>query len=207
MVGQHLGQGRQHAGPIGQAVMRIAWRHGVGELACQAAYNAAYDATMNRTPSRSSCVLAGRRCARARAAAAQGQPTCTDLRSRPRQAKNIAAAAIAEAKKNHWTMAIAIVDTPAISCTSSGWTTRRWAASTSRIAKARSAARFKRPTKVFQDALAAGGEGWRILSLEGAVPIEGGVPLVSAARSSAPSARPAAPASRTASPPPQVPQH
>jgi uncharacterized protein GlcG (DUF336 family) len=46
------------------------------------------------------------------------------------------------------------------------------------IAKARSAARFKRPTKVFQDALAAGGEGLRILALQGATPIEGGIPLV-----------------------------
>ena len=46
------------------------------------------------------------------------------------------------------------------------------------IAKARSAARFKRPTKAFQDALAAGGEGLRILALNGAIPVDGGVPLV-----------------------------
>jgi uncharacterized protein GlcG (DUF336 family) len=45
-------------------------------------------------------------------------------------------------------------------------------------AKARAAARFKRPTKAFQDALTAGGEGWRILSLEGAVAVEGGLPLI-----------------------------
>jgi uncharacterized protein GlcG (DUF336 family) len=46
------------------------------------------------------------------------------------------------------------------------------------IDKARSAALFKRPTKAFQDALAAGGDGLRILGLKGAVPIEGGIPLV-----------------------------
>ena len=46
------------------------------------------------------------------------------------------------------------------------------------IAKARSAARFKRPTKAFQDALAAGGEGLRILALNGAIPVDGGLPLV-----------------------------
>ena len=46
------------------------------------------------------------------------------------------------------------------------------------VSKARSAARFKRPTKAFQDALAAGGEGLRILALEGAVPVDGGVPIV-----------------------------
>src|SRR5438132_1017148 len=46
------------------------------------------------------------------------------------------------------------------------------------IAKARSAARFKRPTKAFQDALAAGGEGLRVLALKGAVPVDGGVPVI-----------------------------
>jgi uncharacterized protein GlcG (DUF336 family) len=43
--------------------------------------------------------------------------------------------------------------------------------------KARSAAMFKRPTKAFQEVLAAGGEGLRMLGLEGAVPVEGGLPL------------------------------
>ena len=38
------------------------------------------------------------------------------------------------------------------------------------IGKARSAARFKRPTKVFQDALVASPEGIRLLGIEGAVP-------------------------------------
>ena len=49
-------------------------------------------------------------------------------------------------------------------------------------AKARSAALFKRPTKAFQDTLAAGGDGLRVLGLEGAVPVEGGVPLLVAGR-------------------------
>jgi uncharacterized protein GlcG (DUF336 family) len=50
------------------------------------------------------------------------------------------------------------------------------------IAKARTAARFKRATKVFQDAVAAGGEGLRMLGLPGAVPVEGGVPIVVAGK-------------------------
>ena len=37
---------------------------------------------------------------------------------------------------------------------------------------------YGRPTKVFQEALAAGGDGLRYLRLEGAGPIEGGIPLV-----------------------------
>jgi uncharacterized protein GlcG (DUF336 family) len=46
------------------------------------------------------------------------------------------------------------------------------------IDKARSAALFKRPTKAFQDAVAAGGEGLRLLALQGAVPIDGGLPII-----------------------------
>ncbi len=41
--------------------------------------------------------------------------------------------------------------------------------------KAVSAAQFRRPTKVFQDIVAAGGAGVRILGLRGASPIEGGI--------------------------------
>jgi glc operon protein GlcG len=44
------------------------------------------------------------------------------------------------------------------------------------IEKARSAALFRRPTKAFEDALAGGR--MAILALHGAVPLEGGVPLV-----------------------------
>jgi uncharacterized protein GlcG (DUF336 family) len=46
------------------------------------------------------------------------------------------------------------------------------------IAKARSAALFKRPTKVFEDGLAAGGVGLRALKVPGAMPVEGGIPLI-----------------------------
>jgi glc operon protein GlcG len=44
--------------------------------------------------------------------------------------------------------------------------------------KARTAAAFRRPSKAFQDNVAAGGEGLRVLRLSGATPIEGGLPLV-----------------------------
>ena len=44
--------------------------------------------------------------------------------------------------------------------------------------KAMSAAMFRRPTKAFQDALAGGGAGLRILTLRGANAVEGGVPIV-----------------------------
>ena len=114
-----------------------------------------------------------------RAAAAQGQPTMYGLSIMADQAKTIAAAAIAEAKKNQWTMAIAIVDTAGDLVYFERMDHTQVGSVDIAQAKARSAARFKRPTKAFQDALAAGGEGWRILSLEGAVAVEGGIPLMS----------------------------
>ena len=46
------------------------------------------------------------------------------------------------------------------------------------IDKARSAALFNRPTKALQDALAAGGDGLRLLRVQGAVPVEGSIPLI-----------------------------
>ena len=93
-------------------------------------------------------------------------------------AKKIAAPAIAEAKKNQWNMAVAIVDIAGDLVYFERMDDTQVGSVGVAQAKARSAARFKRPTKAFQDALAAGGEGLRILALEGAVPVEGGVPLV-----------------------------
>jgi glc operon protein GlcG len=43
--------------------------------------------------------------------------------------------------------------------------------------KAVSAAIFRRSTKVFQDAVAGGGAGLRVLTLRGANAVEGGIPL------------------------------
>jgi uncharacterized protein GlcG (DUF336 family) len=117
-----------------------------------------------------------------RAAAAQGQPTMYGPSIVADQAKSIAAAAIAEARKNQWTMAIAIVDTAGDLVYFERMDHTQVGSVDVAIAKARAAARFKRPTKAFQDALAAGGEGWRILSLDGAVAVEGGLPLMSAGR-------------------------
>jgi uncharacterized protein GlcG (DUF336 family) len=94
-------------------------------------------------------------------------------------AKKAAAAALAEATKNHWTMAVAVVDpTGTLVYYEKTDNTQIGSANVS-INKARSAALYKRPTKAFQDALASGGAGLRVLGLEGAVPVEGGVPIIS----------------------------
>ena len=94
------------------------------------------------------------------------------------QAKSVAAAAVAEARKNQWTMAVAVVDPAGDLVYFEKMDNTQVGSIDVAIAKARSSARFKRPTKAFQDALAAGGEGWRLLSLEGAVAVEGGLPLI-----------------------------
>ena len=52
------------------------------------------------------------------------------------------------------------------------------AASPPAESKARSAAIFKRPTKVFQERLARGGEGLLVLRLKDAIPVEGGLPIL-----------------------------
>jgi glc operon protein GlcG len=93
-------------------------------------------------------------------------------------AKKAAAAALAEARANKWSMAVAIVDPAGLLVYFEKMDDAQNGSVTVAQAKARSAALFKRPTKAFQDMLAAGGEGMRVLALEGAVPIEGGLPIV-----------------------------
>jgi uncharacterized protein GlcG (DUF336 family) len=97
-------------------------------------------------------------------------------------AKTVAAPALAEARRNQWSMAIAIVDIAGDLVYFERMDDTQVGSVNVAIDKARSAARFKRPTKAFQDALAAGGEGLRILALQGAIPVDGGVPLTMGGR-------------------------
>jgi uncharacterized protein GlcG (DUF336 family) len=94
------------------------------------------------------------------------------------KAKQAAAPALAEARKNSWAMAVAIVDTAGNLVYFEKMDATQTGSVPIAMDKARSAALFKRPTKAFQDTLAAGGEGLRILRLQNAVPVEGGIPLV-----------------------------
>ncbi len=93
-------------------------------------------------------------------------------------AKKAAAPALAEAEKNHWNMAVAIVDPSGNLVYYEKMDNTQLGSANVAIDKARSAALFKRPTKALQDALAAGGEGLRVLRIQGAVPVEGGIPLM-----------------------------
>jgi uncharacterized protein GlcG (DUF336 family) len=94
------------------------------------------------------------------------------------RAKKVAAAAMAEVVRNHWTMAVAIVDTAGDLVYFEKMDDTQVGSTIVCQEKARSAARFKRSTKAFQDMLAAGGEGVRVLRIQGAVPVEGGLPLL-----------------------------
>jgi len=96
-------------------------------------------------------------------------------------AKRAAAAAIAEARLNGWAMAIAIVDPAGFLVYFEKMDDTQVGSVRVSIDKARSAALFKRPTKAFQDALAAPG-GVRVLGLRHAIASEGGLPLVSDGR-------------------------
>src|SRR4051812_6380615 len=93
-------------------------------------------------------------------------------------AKRILVAAQAEAVKNKWAMAIAIVDTGGHLVAFERMDTTQYASIEVALAKARTSAGFRRPSKAFQDTVTQGGEGLRILALPGATPIEGGLPLV-----------------------------
>ncbi len=94
-------------------------------------------------------------------------------------ARKVAAPALAEAAKNNWTIAVAIVDPSGNLVYYEKMDNTQLGSANVSIDKARSAAQFKRPTKAFQDAVAKGGEGLRVLALPGAIPLEGGIPLVS----------------------------
>jgi uncharacterized protein GlcG (DUF336 family) len=93
-------------------------------------------------------------------------------------AKKAAAPALAEAKKNNWTVAVAIVDPSGNLVYYEKMDNTQLGSANVSVDKARSAALFKRPTKAFQDALATGGENLRVLRLQGTIPVEGGFPLL-----------------------------
>jgi uncharacterized protein GlcG (DUF336 family) len=93
-------------------------------------------------------------------------------------AKKVAAPAIAEAAKNNWTVAVAIVDPSGNLVYYEKMDNTQLGSARISVEKAATAAKFKRPTQAFQDALAKGAENLRILTLSGVVAAEGGIPLL-----------------------------
>src|SRR3954454_16863481 len=87
-------------------------------------------------------------------------------------AKQMAAAGEAEARKNGWNVAIAIVDAGGGLILFHKLDDTQPGSIAVAQGKARAAALFKRPSKLLEEAVAAGKQGF--LSVEGIVPIQGG---------------------------------
>jgi uncharacterized protein GlcG (DUF336 family) len=91
-------------------------------------------------------------------------------------AKRVAAAARAEAEKNGWAIVIAVVDDGGHLMYLERMDGAQKASSRIAEAKGRTAILFKRPTKAIEDTVLEGRT--VMMGLPGAVPLEGGVPLV-----------------------------
>lgn len=91
-------------------------------------------------------------------------------------AKQIAASAHAEAARNKWTMVICVVDDGGHLIYLERMDGTQVASAQVAQEKAATAARFKRPTKALEEAVAGGRT--VLLKLPGATPIEGGLPIV-----------------------------
>lgn len=106
-----------------------------------------------------------------------GAPLTLDM------AKKAMAAAEAEAIKNDWWVAIAIVDSGGHLVAFHKLDNTQHASVEIATGKAMTAVNLRRPTKVLEDGLAAGpsgaSTGARILAVPGVFPLEGGVPIIS----------------------------
>lgn len=88
------------------------------------------------------------------------------------------AAAEAEAERRDWPMVIAIVDSTGYLVMLHKMDQAQLGSVAIAQAKAETAVNFRRPTKAFQDAIAEGGAGLRMLSMSGVSALEGGLPLM-----------------------------
>ena len=95
-------------------------------------------------------------------------------------AKAIAAAAEAFARERGWTVAIAVVDAAGGLILFQILDDTQPGSQEVAVHKARTAARFKRPTKALEETIAGGRQA--LLSLPGVTAVEGGLPIVVAGR-------------------------
>jgi glc operon protein GlcG len=93
------------------------------------------------------------------------------------QAKKVLSAGEAEAQKNNWPVAITVVDSGGFVVAMHRLDNTQLGSIAAAEDKARTAVLYRRPSKGFEDAVASGGIGLRVLGLRGATPYDGGVPL------------------------------
>jgi uncharacterized protein GlcG (DUF336 family) len=91
-------------------------------------------------------------------------------------AKKMAAAGEAEARKNGWNVAIAIVDISGGLILFHKLDETQAGSIEVAQGKARAAALFKRPSKAMEEAIAGGKQGF--LAVAGIVPMQGGLPVI-----------------------------
>ena len=91
-------------------------------------------------------------------------------------AKKMMTAAEAEAKKNNWNVAIAIVDAAGNLLMFHKLDETQTGSIAVALGKARTAAAFKRPTKAMEEMITGGRTVF--LALDGLTPIQGGLPIV-----------------------------
>ena len=94
------------------------------------------------------------------------------------QAKKAMAGAEAEARKNNWNVVIVVLDSGGNIVMINRMDGAQFGSIEVAREKAYSAVAFRRPTKVFEEAVGQGGVNLRILRLPGASPLEGGLPII-----------------------------
>ena len=94
------------------------------------------------------------------------------------EAKKIVAAAQAEAAKNGWNMAIAIVDSGANLVLLEKMDNTQLGSIDVCQQKAMTSLKFKRATKTIEDVIEKGGAGLKMLGMPGVMPVEGGELIV-----------------------------
>src|SRR5258706_2414486 len=92
------------------------------------------------------------------------------------QAKKIAAGVVAECAKNNWNVAVAIVDPHGTLVYYEKMEDTQYASADIAIGKARAAATYRRPTRVFADVINKGSPA--TATLPGVIASPGGVPLM-----------------------------
>ena len=95
-------------------------------------------------------------------------------------ARNAVAAAEAEARRNNWRVSVAVVDAAGELVAFHRMDDAALTSVQVSQAKARTAARFRRPTRALDSSLTAGRTA--LLAFEGIMPVEGGVPITAGGR-------------------------
>jgi len=101
-----------------------------------------------------------------------GEPISLEL------AKKMVAAAEAEAVRNNWAVAIAVIDSGGHLVMLQKLDNTQLVSIRVSETKAKTALGFRLPTKMLEDAVAAGGAGTRLLALQDIAPFEGGFPII-----------------------------